>query len=71
MTVLVPDMVFEQVREIAADPKERADLSILLSRADAADTSANLFAALPGTIRLRSGRTPMSSWFGKVNCLRL
>src|SRR5689334_25435520 len=42
VTALVPDTVFEQVREIAADPKEKADLSILLSRVDAADTPADL-----------------------------
>jgi hypothetical protein len=52
LTALMLDSVFEQVREITTDPKEKADFLILLSSIDAAAAPADLFAALPGTIRL-------------------
>ena len=56
MTALLTNSVFEQVREIAADPTEKADLSILMSVLDAAATPSDLFTALPGTIRLAHRR---------------
>jgi hypothetical protein len=40
LTALLIDSVMERVRDMATDPKEKQDLSVLM------------FAALPGTIRL-------------------
>jgi len=42
----------ERVRDMATDPKEKQDLSVLMSVVGAAAVPADLFAALPGTIRL-------------------
>lgn len=52
MTALFTNSVFERIREIATDPKEKKDLCILMSVVNAAAVPADLFAALPGTIRL-------------------
>lgn len=52
MTALFTTAAIERIREMAVDPQEKADLSALLSIVDAASTSADLVAALPGTVRV-------------------
>jgi hypothetical protein len=52
MSAVVADAAFDRIREIAADPKVKEDLSVLLSVVGAATTPNDLIAALPGTVRL-------------------
>jgi hypothetical protein len=52
MSAVFTDAAFNRIREIAANPKEKDDLSFLLSAVDAAATTGDLLACLPGTVRL-------------------
>jgi hypothetical protein len=52
MSAVFTDVAFNRIREIAANPKEKEDLSFLLSVVDAATTPNDLVAFLPGTVRL-------------------
>jgi hypothetical protein len=54
MSAIITDAAFNQVREIAANPTEKEDLSFLLSVVEAATTPHDLVALLPGTFRLAS-----------------
>ena len=56
MTSLMTDTAFEQGRRIADNPKDKADLSILVSGVEAASGPADLFRVLPGTIHLTHRR---------------
>lgn len=52
MSAVFTDAAFKRIREIAANPQEKAALSDLLSAVDAAATPDDLLAVLPGTVRL-------------------
>ncbi|HTW70233.1 MAG TPA: hypothetical protein VME47_10125 [Acetobacteraceae bacterium] len=52
MTAVFTTAAVERIRQMAVDPQEKADLSLLLSVVDAAATPSDLFAGLPGTIRV-------------------
>lgn len=52
MSAIFTDAAFNRIREIAANPKEKEDLSFLLSVVDAAATPSDLVALLPGTVQL-------------------
>ena len=56
MTSLMTDTAVEQGRQIADDPKDKADLTILISGVEAANGPADLFRVLPGTIHLAHRR---------------
>ncbi len=50
------DTAVEQGRRIADNPKDKTDLSILISGVEAASGPADLFRVLPGTIHLTHRR---------------
>jgi hypothetical protein len=52
MSALFSTAAVDRIREMAANPQEKADLSALFSAVDAATTTSDLVAALPGTIRV-------------------
>jgi hypothetical protein len=55
MTALFTDYAFERIRGLTRGPNEAEDPAVLLGALDAATSTSDVLAALPGTIRLAGG----------------